>query len=766
MPQADPVADRLRRAPVPADVRADAWDAFQAATDADDLTRRISALKLPDEVKADLWDIKSGVPLAEKTAPAKAPGLATIGDQLAAKAQLHPNARVGAAVIDAAKGAGAGAMSTILHGGDLLRRGWNAVVPESMQSERIIDRPEVAAYMQPPDSAAGQVGFYGEQAAEFAIPLSRLSKATAGAGLLKRAAIDATSSAGVAGLQSGGDSDSMALAAAGGAVLPFAAKGAGAVYRGATRAAAGAKQGGIGGAVASAIRTVAPSEPHVMMTQALKPRSTKVNFPGSLNKALPELKASEAALGKPIENIDELLTATKDAKARIWSQYEELAGPKRAMGATIDLAPVADAMERSVPSKLKLENPERAKALLEQSGVYRRTFTLPEAEQLLKETNAELDAFYNKYPIAQRKALLADPEAARLDAQAKGIRKAIDTLLDDGTDGGGARELKRRYGALLDVENEATRRVNVANRQQPESLSEQIGAVRAAGDVAKGLWKLKNLDVSGAADLAGAAAQRSTAKFIKEQQTTNALIKRAMAGVKTKPGPIPIPPKRPIAGLLEKGSTPMGAGPDTSGPIAPTLPENINRPPVVMPEPAKLEPMPTVAPKAAPQVDDIPDFDLPDAIDPKAERSFMLRWLADDLDEMPFQKGGTTAKGRRAAYDTFDPEEAHALTFNPHVAGTPTQEMFHALGIKGSRSDISRKLNAALKGKKVDAKLETLADAMREAFDGSRFDWQLVSDETIAKLGVRRRDLRSPITMPNQDDMPDVFSRFFGGSEQ
>ena len=144
----------------------------------------------------------------------------------------------------------------------------------------------------------------------------------------------------------------------------------------------------------------------------------------------------------------------------------------------------------------------------------------------------------------------------------------------------------------------------------------------------------------------------------------------------------------------------------------------------------------------------------------------MLRWLADDLNEMSFERGGVSKRMAREAEENYRPGDPTGARYGigpaaAHVAGTPTLEMFHALGIKGSRPAIAAKLNKALAGEKVPAKFEALADAMREAFDGQRFDFQLVSDETLAKLGARRRDLRSPITTPNPDDMPDVIRRLF-----
>lgn len=700
--------------------------------------------------------------LVEKKAPAPAPavapplrqwtGLQKGIDAIDAPGGSLPRVRgfvAGSvqAAADLAEAAKAGVASTVFHGGDLIRRMTGA--------ERIIDRPEVQAAITPPNTAAGKVGFALEQGAEFAVPLTKLTKLAKGMGLGRRVAIDAAASAGVAGVQSGGDGNTMILGGVLGGAVPVVGGGLRLVGGAVKRGAAGAAEGGVGGAIASAVRSTAPLDSNFMLFQGLKPRNTKTQFMTTLARAVPEIKASEAELGKAIENIDDLLKATGLAKKRIRGQYDEIAGAKRAIGTTVDLTAMADEMVARIPKKLRLEDPTRAEAIEGVAAQYRRAFPLEEAEQLLKETNGELEAFYNKFPMGQRKALVSDPEAARLDAQAKGLRDAIYATLDGPNQPAGARALNRLYGNLLEIEDTAVRRSNVAKRQQPESLNEQFSKAKAAGDMARGAWRIARGDLSGAADIVAGVATRDTAKFLKDQQTTDALIRRAFAGVKDKPGVYAKPVPRPVRGLLEKGSTPMPASTaDASGPIPPTLPENIHRP------------------RVETDADGVvPDFDLPDAPagNPDLERSFMLRWLADDLDEMPFEKGGSTRQQRIDAAENWrpgDPEHLkHGYVPAGHVAGTPTQEMFHAIGIKGSRGQISKKLSTAVKGGKADPKLEALADAMREAWDGKGFDWQLVSDETIAKLGIRRRDFRSPITLPSQDDMPGMFTKLFGGAE-
>lgn len=455
----------------------------------------------------------------------------------------------GDTVRDVAGGVRSSVARTVYGGGDLIRR--------ATGMERIYDRPDVQAAMRAPDSTAGAVGSFAGEAAQFAVPLARVTRVMRGAPLLARAGADAVASAGVAGVQSAGDPNDMIMAGAAGGVLPFAGAAARATGRTVQRAAAGAKEGGLGGAVASAVRTVAPGEPRTLLIQALKPRSVKANFPLSLDRALPELKAAEQALGKPIADIDTLIDATTVAKWNIQGQLNQVRGTAQSL--EIDGSSVADAMVRSIPKKLALENPEAAKRLIDAANVYRQRFSLDDFETLLRETNAELEGFYAKHLPSQRKALLSDPIAATLDAQGKAMRTALDAGLDRMAEGGGAaaKELRRRYGALLDIEGEAWRRANVAKRQQPESLSEQIGAVRAAADMARGAWRLAHLDWTGAADVAAANAGRSTAKFLKEQQTTDALIRRAFEGFKGRPSPVTLPTRRPVRGYLPAAARQM-----------------------------------------------------------------------------------------------------------------------------------------------------------------------------------------------------------------
>ena len=598
----------------------------------------------------------------------------------------------GTAAVDMLEGAASGAASTVYHGGDLVRR--------AMGMNRIIDTPTAQERMRAPETFAGQAGRMIEQGAEFAVPLTKVSRAVQGAGILRRAAVEGAASAGVAGVQSGGEAAPMVLGGVAGAVLPFAGAAARGTGRVVQRAAAGAEEGGFGGALAGAVRTVAPGAPRTMLMQALKPRSTRVNFPSALDRAIPEIKAAESALRKPIENIDELLTATKAAKRTIQGQLNQVRGT--AQGLEIDGSAVAAAMARSVPKKLALENPAAAQRIVDAANVYRRPFSLEDMETLLIETNAELDSFYQMYPAAKGKALASNPATAALEAQAKAFRTAIDTGLDRMAEGGGvaAKELRRRYGALLEVEGEAVRRANVAARQQPESLSEQIGAVRAAGDIARGTWKLLHGNVTGAADIAAGAAGRSTAKAIKDSQTTDALIRRAFAGFKGKSAPVQMPTRRPVRGLLPEGQQP----PQTRsrvfqmpGDVAPDPPVSVRAAPIDY----AIDPHVKVKAGGVRVAQYSGDPAAAQAAIATPEVKSMLTRMLDDLDTFEPTRGKLVHKGLNPGEDAF---------YSYGAAGSPVADDIGVISEQHvSNAAIKRAIRDLLAGKMPTNRLHTAA---------------------------------------------------------
>jgi hypothetical protein len=163
----DPVADRLRKAPLTNAQRADVWDAYAQATDADDFARRAMSLKVPDNVKADLWDMKASA--APKTPAVETPAAparpATTGEKI--------GGMTGTAV-DVAIGAVKGLGNTAFGLGKLVRdytpvgRISDAILPGAFDQ-----RPEEIT----PANTAQRVGFTAEQVGEFFVPGGAATKA-------------------------------------------------------------------------------------------------------------------------------------------------------------------------------------------------------------------------------------------------------------------------------------------------------------------------------------------------------------------------------------------------------------------------------------------------------------------------------------------------------------------------------------------------------------------------------------------------------------
>lgn len=155
---------------------------------------------------------------------------------------------------------------------------------------------------------------------------------------------------------------------------------------------------------------------------------------------------------------------------------------------------------------------------------------------------------------------------------------------------------------------------------------------------------------------------------------------------------------------------------------------------------------------------------------PETDR-FLMEWMASDLREMPFQEGGVTRAMLSDAEQNYRPGDADGNRYGigvgaARVAGTPLQEMFKAAGITGSRAAIAHDLERYLSGemkkptKSVLAALR-LAPAMNASWDGTRFNFNRLTDEQLAASGIgSRKDFRSPVTLAPETTDEMVRARF------
>jgi len=152
------------------------------------------------------------------------------------------------------------------------------------------------------------------------------------------------------------------------------------------------------------------------------------------------------------------------------------------------------------------------------------------------------------------------------------------------------------------------------------------------------------------------------------------------------------------------------------------------------------------------------------------ERAFMLRWLADDLDEVTYSSGTMTKQARdRAAREwrPGDPEGArHGIgAMSARTPGTPVYHTVDPL-VKGAYHVKSKRLaklaDDLVAGKDVDPRVVALADAYIQGFAGDRFDFTKLNPATVDALGLRPKDLKAPMTPPKYQRDPGMASRWFG----
>jgi hypothetical protein len=281
------------------------------------------------------------------------------------------------------------------------------------------------------------------------------------------------------------------------------------------------------------------------MTRAVKPTSSNTGWDDAIKTAMPDLKAAEADLGKPVENINDALQAVTIAKKKVWREYSDQLAAANAVDAgplqtrdpqtgqfkpvtrvpTIDGNQIADAMMNSIDKRQATLDPGLTDRVKAAADTYRRPMPLDEAEDFLQSANNELQSYYAKNKVGRR-AAQGDPSIASTVAEADALRDNLYSKIQDLT-GEDPTNPKNRYGALSNVESELLRRKNVAARQQPMSLQEQIAGPAAAGKIVAGALRLPTNPPEGFSMMREGATRLVVSQALKNAMTTDNMISTA-----------------------------------------------------------------------------------------------------------------------------------------------------------------------------------------------------------------------------------------------
>lgn len=217
------------------------------------------------------------------------------------------------------------------------------------------------------------------------------------------------------------------------------------------------------------------------LVKALKPSVRIPNASKSFEMAGPDIAAELQKSGGRIEDFETLNQHVTAAKKTMWVGVKQKLGTGAEGKLNIDGNTIADAMEGVIDKRTALQNPAMASRIREMAATYRRQIPVEEAEEFLQSVNNELHSYYAKNKVGQEVAA-RDPSTGHVVAEGNALRKALGDKLDE-LGGTKYSDMKRRYGALRDVEQAAVHQQDIAARRAPVPLYEAMGRLSGMGDM-------------------------------------------------------------------------------------------------------------------------------------------------------------------------------------------------------------------------------------------------------------------------------------------
>jgi hypothetical protein len=400
-----------------------------------------------------------------------------------------------------------------------------------------------------PANLAQKVGFGAEQLGEYFFPgaainkgvklaeagtrfaeaVPKLAKLAPMAEYAARGALEAVPAVAIAKAQGAEDTGTIGAMAMAGPTFGKLLNKVG-VSKAATGAAKGVT-GMVSKSIAEKIPEVAQS-PRQMMWRALKPYVRNRDFDQALDKAMPEIYEQAKITKKQIKNVDDFLEVLQATKKRVWAPYAKMIGESadKISGATI-----ADAIEGSVNDYHKTFNKKAVAQVGALAKVYRDKgeISLSDAENWLEVVNAQIKSYYEKYPQARTAIQKSSAQMKAKITEASELRAAINSTIDSmggvvsavTKDTYSGKMFKQVYGGLQNLEQEAYRRVNVSKRLAPESLTEQMSKVHAAGEFVWGA--LRGHPLEAAAALGKGLAYRKAGEILRLRNSSDYLLEQA-----------------------------------------------------------------------------------------------------------------------------------------------------------------------------------------------------------------------------------------------
>lgn len=262
---------------------------------------------------------------------------------------------------------------------------------------------------------------------------------------------------------------------------------------------------------------------------AIKPiGSKKYNFQKNLSQNISDILPHFT----PGEGVEGFEKAVEQTMVRQWTSVTRALEDAGEKGLVVDGNKIAENMARAA-SNAKLLRETGGKSdlidkILSRSNSYRGEIPVDEAEAILRQTNAELDAYYStlsKSRFQAQKMAKANPEKYADILLAEGLRSELDKTLS-GLTGGKFQQFKTKYGQLQELlqsiqdakprimsHQEMSLQQKLGLAQSLKSKVENQGVIRGGG-----MFALEQM--IGKADSPDAKVNRAFEKIIKKSKTT------------------------------------------------------------------------------------------------------------------------------------------------------------------------------------------------------------------------------------------------------
>lgn len=320
--------------------------------------------------------------------------------------------------------------------------------------------------------------------------------------------------------------------------------------------------GQIAGLAAKGVRHIIKPDAVNALIRGIKPGTNNSKFKASAGVALKEIQKRSTT---PVETVEDFVAASKEAKGSLWKEIQEklddaeskmvkevvevrknvpmssvklydatgrdlttvmkeVTENKEVLKNGIKGKSIGDAIEGSIDSYTQDLEKGTANEIRAMANDWRElNITVADAEEKLQRINADITNYFRSAPRDQHIKGSKPYVAAKL-AERLALKDALDAKVNS-LSGKGMAELKKSYGALMNVQDEAFKRINVADRANPLSLQEAVHKVL-------GVTKLLGGDiVGGVVEISGSSA-------VKKLNSSNHLVSSAVKNFGKKRTPL------------------------------------------------------------------------------------------------------------------------------------------------------------------------------------------------------------------------------------